>query len=68
METETHTRTFVKTIVWRAVATLLTGTVIYTFTGAAGDSIEIALFAAVISTVAYYIHERAWNKVRWGRK
>ena len=64
---ETKSRSVVKSIIWRVVATLLTWGVIYFFNGSAGDSLKITLWAAGLSMVAYYIHERIWNKVRWGK-
>lgn len=56
---ETHGRTIVKSISWRIVATLVTAY----FTGLTG-----AIVINVWMTVAYYIHERLWTRVRWGFK
>ena len=55
--TETHKRTIVRAISWRIVATLVTAA----FTGLSGP-IVINIFM----TIAHYIHERAWLKVKWG--
>ncbi len=57
-----------KIITWRIVATLVTLLVVYVFTRSAGDSLEITLTAALVSMIAYYIHERVWNIHNWGRK
>lgn len=57
--TESHGRTIVKSISWRIVATLVTAY----FTGLTG-----AIVINVWMTVAYYIHERVWTRVRWGFK
>ena len=64
---ETHARTFVKTIVWRAVATLITLGTVYFFTGHIGESAEIAISGAALGIIAYYLYERAWNGIEWGR-
>lgn len=56
---ETHTRTIVKSISWRIVAT---GVTAY-FTGLTG-----AIVINIWMTVAYYIHERLWTKLKWGLK
>jgi len=64
---EINSRSVVKSIVWRIIATLLTWSVVYFFNGSVGDSLKITLWAAGFSTVAYYIHERIWNKVGWGK-
>ena len=56
--TETHKRTIVRAISWRIVATLVTAA----FTGLSG-----AIVINIFMTVAHYIHERIWLKVKWGR-
>jgi uncharacterized membrane protein len=64
---ETKTRSLTKTITWRVIATLLTLGTLYFFTGNLGDSFKMTIIAAVISMFAYYIHERVWNNIRWGK-
>ena len=65
---ETKTRTLVKTVVWRIIATLLTWAVVYIFTGSITGSLEITLVAAAVSMLAYYVHERVWNVIKWGKE
>lgn len=67
MQTETHARTLTKTIAWRIIATCISIGIIYAFTGALEQSVEISLVGALIGMVTYYLHERFWNKVQWGR-
>lgn len=57
--TETHTRTMVRAVVWRIIATLVTAI----WAGWSG-----AIMANIVLTVLHYVHERAWLRVRWGRK
>jgi len=64
---ETKSRSIIKSIIWRVVATLLTWGVIYFFNGSVGDSLKITLWAAGLSMIVYYIHERIWNKIKWGK-
>jgi uncharacterized membrane protein len=64
---ETKTRSVAKTIIWRVVATLITWGTIYAYTGKLSESIEITIVAALIGMTAYYIHERIWNGVGWGK-
>jgi uncharacterized membrane protein len=54
---EKHTRTIARAVCWRIIATILT----VPFTGLA-----TAVFLHVLLTVAHYIHERAWLKIKWG--
>lgn len=65
MHTETSKRSFVKTITWRIIATLITWGVIYAYMDRVSESLAITLIAAFLSMTAYYIHERIWNKINW---
>ncbi|MCX6702030.1 MAG: DUF2061 domain-containing protein [Candidatus Zambryskibacteria bacterium] len=65
---DTKTRSIVKTIIWRVIATLLTWGTIYFFTGKLSESFKMTIIAAAISMIAYYIHERIWNNIQWGKK
>ena len=65
---ETLSRTIVKTIVWRILATFITFGVVFTFTGSLGDASVITITAAVLLAFGYYFHERAWDRVVWGRR
>ncbi|HQU07532.1 MAG: hypothetical protein B7X04_00145 [Parcubacteria group bacterium 21-54-25] len=64
--TETRKRSIAKSISWRIVATILTLTTIWYVTRVVAASIEITSLTAVLSTVVYYFHERAWNRSSWG--
>lgn len=64
---DSHARSITKTITWRVIGTLLTGMVAYLFTGVVLASIELTLVVAVVSTFVYYLHERVWNNIAWGR-
>ncbi len=64
---ETHTRTAVKTVLWRIVATLITWGTVYWFTGEIKESIKITLIAALLGMTAYYFYERIWNAIGWGK-
>lgn len=56
---ETHTRTWTRAIIYRILAVIITAF----FTG-----ISTAIVLHLILTVLYYIHERAWLKIKWGMK
>lgn len=68
MHTENRTRSLAKAISWRIVATIITLSAVWFYTGAIIVSLESTLAIAIISTIAYYFHERAWNRAAWGRK
>jgi len=65
---ETHTRSLLKTITWRVVATASMFSVTFAMTGSWGEAGGIALVTAAVSTLLYYLHERLWDHVDWGRR
>lgn len=56
---ETHKRTLSRAITWRITATAVT---------AVWTGIEGAIVINIFMTVAHYVHERLWLKVKWGRE
>jgi len=64
---ESHKRSIAKTITWRIVATFITAIVAFLFTGQIVLSLGIGFTDAIIKLFSYYIHERAWNKISYGR-
>jgi len=68
MYKETNKRSIVKGISWRVFATTTTVIIVYVFFG----RLDLAIAAGLIETVAkvglYWLHERAWFKIKWGRK
>lgn len=68
MYKETNKRSITKGISWRVVATTTTIAIVYFFF----DRLDLAIAAGIIETVLkvglYWIHERVWFKVQWGRK
>lgn len=64
---ETKTRTIVKAIFWRIIATLITWGTVYYYTRELSESIELTIVAALIGIIAYYVYERVWNRIRWGK-
>ena len=65
---ETHNRSLMKSISYRAVSIIADGTVAYLFTRNIALSAGIVLFVDFYSTVLYYLHERVWAHIHWGRK
>lgn len=63
---ETKQRSLVKTITWRIIALLCTSTIVYIAVGSLSIAAEIGFIDLAIKSVAYFYHERAWIKVKWG--
>jgi len=61
-------RSIVKTISYRVIVVILDFIAIYLFTG----QIKVALWFTIVSniytTIVYFIHERVWDKIKWGKK
>ena len=56
---ESHKRSIVKSITWRIIATLI---------AAWWVGFEVAIIMNIVQTIAYYIHERIWVKIKWERE
>jgi adenylylsulfate kinase len=64
---ETHTRSIAKAISWRIVATLTTMLLVFAFTGNLVISSGVGLVELVTKIAIYYVHERVWNAIGFGR-
>lgn len=65
---ETQYRSIVKSISYRAISVTVDYIVAYLFTRNVAFSAGIVLFVDFYSTVLYYLHERLWAHIHWGRK
>ena len=66
--TEAHKRTIVRMISYRITAWLLTIPVMYWLTGNIKESVSGSVLIHILLSVDYYIHERIWLRIKWGRK
>ncbi|MFH1772518.1 MAG: DUF2061 domain-containing protein [Candidatus Omnitrophota bacterium] len=60
-------RSFVKSLTWRVIAIVTTMVVVYLYSGDFKSSLMIGLGANFIKFFLYYVHERIWNKVSYGK-
>ena len=60
-------RSGAKAITWRAIATTTTMTLVYIFTGKLDLSLEIGLLDVLTKLALYFLHERIWEKIWYGR-
>ena len=60
-------RSVVKAISWRTVGTIDTIIVSYFITGNLVMAASIGSIEVITKMVLYYFHERAWNKLSFGR-
>lgn len=64
----TRARSFVKALSYRVWGTVSSFLVAWIITGSAELSGLIAFWETVVKVVIYYVHERGWNFIQWGRK
>jgi uncharacterized membrane protein len=65
---ETHARSVLKAISWRALGTLDTFAISWLFTGRVEIAGSIAGLEIVTKIAWYYLHERVWAAIHWGRR
>jgi uncharacterized membrane protein len=65
---ETHTRSVLKAISWRTLGTFDTFAISWFFTGQVHIAGSIAAFEIITKIAWYYLHERVWAAVHWGRR
>jgi sulfate adenylyltransferase large subunit len=65
---ETHGRSIAKAISWRAAGSLDTFAVAALVTGNFKLAGGVALAEILTKTALYYVHERAWALIPWGRR
>lgn len=63
----THARSLVKGISWRVVGTMDTILISYLITGHSLKAFKIGGFEVFSKITLYYLHERIWGKIKWGR-
>jgi len=61
-----NVRSIAKTATWRVIGIGTTLGVTYLLTGSIGISLAVAGVREGIAILGYFIHERIWNRVRWG--
>ena len=61
---DTHSRSFAKALSWRATGTVDTMIISLVITGSIKLAATIGLTEVVTKSLLYYVHERAWRRVR----
>jgi uncharacterized membrane protein len=64
---DTKTRSLVKTITWRVTGSGATFAISYIISGNVAIAGSIAIVQLISNTILYFLHERVWNKIEWGR-
>ena len=64
---ETRAQSIAKAVSWRATGSFATFVVVALITGNSRLAGGVALAEILTKTALYYVHERAWALVPWGR-
>lgn len=64
---ETATRSVVKAITWQVLGLFTMTLLAWLATGDLVASGGLALSAALTGLVCFFLHERIWARIRWGR-
>jgi uncharacterized membrane protein len=65
---ETHVRSVLKAISWRTLGTLDTFAISWLLTGKVEIAGSIAGLEIITKIAWYYLHERIWAAIHWGRR
>ena len=64
---EEHKRSALKTVSWRVIATSTTMILVYVFTGEFELAAGVGIGDVLLKVLFYFLHERAWNRIAFGR-
>lgn len=64
---DNHARSVAKAISWRATGTVDTFLISFVLSGSVKLAGGIASVEVITKMVLYYVHERVWTKISWGR-
>lgn len=64
---DTAGRSLFKTISWRITGSSATFMIAYFILGNFSMSGTIAVIQLICNTILYYVHERVWNNIGYGR-
>ncbi len=67
MYRETPIRSVAKAVSWRVIATLTTGLLVFALTQRSDIAFSVGLLDAIVKLLLYFLHERVWNGLGFGR-
>jgi len=65
--TDSHFRSLAKAVSYRVLGSAATAVVVYLFSGNVPLSASVGGLDMVIKIVLYFLHERIWNHIPFGR-
>ena len=65
---DTGKRSLIKTVTWRVTGSSATFLIAYIMTGNFAIAGVIGIVQLISNSILYFVHERVWNQIKWGRK
>jgi uncharacterized membrane protein len=65
---ETHFRSLIKAVSWRTGGTLVTVIITWILSGSLDLAAKVGLMETVVKIGAFYLHERIWNWLDFGKE
>lgn len=66
MTAESRKRSIVKAVSYRAIIVCLDFLAVFLLTGKVEAAAGFMIVSNIYTTVCYFLHERAWNRIKWG--
>jgi uncharacterized membrane protein len=64
---ESNARSVAKAVSYRVLGSVVTAFIVFLFSGDAKASVGVGVADMVFKIALYYIHERLWNHIPFGR-
>lgn len=64
---ETHARSILKAVSYRAIIIISIFVTTLLTTGKLASAVQVTGITAITGTIIYYLHERVWSRIKWGR-
>ena len=65
---ESNSRSIAKAVSYRLLGSLSTALMVYVFSGSIKASVGVGALDVVVKMALYYLHERLWNHITFGRQ
>tara|TARA_R110000787_G_scaffold16622_8_gene50393 strand:- start:3037 stop:3240 length:204 start_codon:yes stop_codon:yes gene_type:complete len=65
---ESNIRLIAKSISWQSSGIIMMTLICYLITGSINAGGLIAVVSAVVGLATFYLHEKLWSRISWGRQ
>lgn len=63
----TYERSFLKGMLWEGISFLIAFLIAFMYYGNIPESIGFALLLTLVKIPLFFIHERIWKMIKWGK-